>query len=104
MIRIAANSVFLLGLLPWALVFLFSIMLFDAPGSESSPLTVALFWSIALYPVLVIVGFFASSGFWRLRDEHYWRRHLAFLPLASPVAASLLFLAIDRYCGGQLSC
>jgi hypothetical protein len=54
--------------------------------------------------VLVIVGFFASSGFWRLRDEHYWRRHLAFLPLASPVAASLLFLAIDRYCGGQLSC
>lgn len=104
MIRIAANIVFLIGLLPWALVFLFSVMLFDAPGSESSVLTQGLFYSIAIYPVLVIVGFFASSGFWRLKDERHWRRHLAFLPLASPVAAFLLFMAIDAYCGGQLSC
>lgn len=104
MIRIAANIVFLLGLLPWAVIFLFSVMLFDAPGSESSVLTQGLFLAIAMYPVLVIVGFFASGGFWRLADPTHWRRHFAFLPLASPLAAVLLFLAIDRFCGGQLAC
>lgn len=102
--RIAANILFALGLLPWAFVFMFSFMLFDAPGSESSALTRGLFYSIASYPVLLLIGFFGSSGFWRLDDERHWRRHLAFLPLLSPIAATLFFLAIEVFCGGQLAC
>jgi hypothetical protein len=101
MLRKAANIIFLLGLIPWAFFFLISFMLFDAPGSESSPLTIDLFFAIAVYPVLVIIGFFSSSGFWRLKDEHHWRRHLAFLPLASPVAVVVFLMAIDAHCGGS---
>lgn len=104
MLRKIVNIVFLLSLLPWLGVFMFSAMLFDAPGAESSPLTQGLFHSIASYPLLVIVGFFASSGFWRMRDERHWRRHLAFLPLASPVAAFLFLLAIENLCGGRFAC
>src|SRR5690606_28463927 len=81
MFRRIANSLFLLGLVPWVGVFVLSVMLFDAPGAESSPLTQGVFYSVAAYPVLVIVGFFSSNGFWRMRDERHWRRHLALLPL-----------------------
>jgi len=104
MVRVAANILFLLGLVPWVFAFFFSVMLFDAPGSQSSVLTQGLFYSIASYPVLVGIGFFSSSGFWRLKDPQHWRRHLAFLPIASLVATLLFFAAIDHVCGGRLSC
>lgn len=83
---------------------MFSFMLFDAPGSESSALTRGLFYSIASYPVLFVIGFFGSNGFWRLNDELGRRRHLAFLPLLSPIAATIFFMAIEIFCNGQLSC
>ena len=104
MIRRVANVLFLLGLFPWALLFFLSIMLFEAPGSETSPLTVGLSYSIAAYPLLVVVGFFASSGFWRMRDDRHWRRHLAFLPLLSILATCLFFLAILQFCDGRFAC
>lgn len=104
MLRKIANIVFVLGLAPWVVVFLLSVMLFDAPGSETSPLTQALFYSILSYPLLTIAGFFASSGFWRMRDERHWRRHLAFLPVLSIIGAVAFFLAIERFCGGQFAC
>src|SRR5690606_1559511 len=97
-------SIFVLGLLPWAAIFMFSFFLFDAPGSGSSPLTVGLFYAIASYPLLVIAGFLASGGFWRARDDRHWRRFLAFLPLISPVAAVVFLLAINALCRGQFSC
>lgn len=104
MLRKIANIVFVLGLAPWVVVFLLSVMLFDAPGSETSPLTQALFYSILSYPLLTIAGFFASSGFWRMRDDRHWRRHLAFLPALSIISAVLFFLAIEQFCGGQFAC
>lgn len=99
MVRKAANIVFLLGLIPWALVFFASAMLFDAPGSESSPLTLGLFYAIGLYPVLVVVGLFLGSD-----QPPQWRRTMRFLPLASPVAAFFMFMAIDIVCSGKLAC
>lgn len=102
--RIVANIIFLCGLLPWLLIFLFSFMLFDAPGSRGSPLTQGLFYSVASYPVLVLIGFFRSNGFWSLPYEHRQRANMAFLPLLSPFAACMFFLAIEVFCGGQLSC
>jgi hypothetical protein len=104
MYRIAANIIFLIGLLPWAVIFVFSFMLFDAPGSESSVLTRGLFYSIAAYPVLVIVGFFSSNGFWRLDEAHHRRGRLAFLPLLSPISAAFFLFAIEMFCGGQFAC
>lgn len=104
MLRKVANVLFLLGLLPWVVVFVLGAMLFDSPGSETSPLTQGLFYAIAVYPLLVIVGFFASSGFWRMRDERHWRRHLSLLPLLSPIAAGVFLLAIEWLCGGRFAC
>lgn len=104
MLRRIANIVFVLGLAPWVVVFLLGIMLFDAPGSDKSPLTQGLFYSILGYPLLTIAGFFASSGFWRMRDERHWRRHLAFLPVLSILGAVVFLLAIAYSCGGQFAC
>jgi hypothetical protein len=104
MYRIVANIIFLVALLPWAFIFMFSFMLFDTPGSESSALTRGLFYSIAAYPVLVIIGFFGSNGFWRLNEEHRRRGRLAFLPLLSPISATFFLFAIEMFCGGQLAC
>lgn len=73
--------------------------MFDAPGSESSPLTQGLFYAIALYPVLVVLALFLGSD-----QPPQWRRHMRFLPLASPVAAFFLFMAIDIVCDGKLAC
>lgn len=102
--RIAANILYLLGLVPWALIFLFSFMLFDAPGSESSPMTLGLFYSIASYPVLVAVGLLGSSRLLRFNGEHHWRRRLVFLPLLSPLFAVLFLVAIEVLCQGHLNC
>ena len=104
MLRKIANVLFVVGLLPWVVVFLLGAMLFDAPGSENSPLTRGLYYAIAVYPLLVIVGFFGSAGFWRLRDDQRWRRHLALLPLLSPVTAGLCLVAIELLCGGRFAC
>lgn len=104
MFRRIANSLFLLGLVPWVGVFVLSVMLFDAPGAESSPLTQGVFYSVAAYPVLVIVGFFSSNGFWRMRDERDWRRHLALLPLLSIIAVCVFAAAIGVACDGRLAC
>jgi hypothetical protein len=104
MLRKIANMIFVLGLAPWFAAFLLGVMLFDAPGSESNPLARGLFYSILSYPLLTLVGFFASSGFRRMKDERHWRRYLAFLPLLSLVAAGAFFLAIERSCGGQFVC
>ena len=104
MYRIVANIIFLIGLFPWAFIFMFSFMLFDAPGSEASALTRGLFYSIAAYPVLVIVGFFGSNGFWRLNEAYRRRGRLAFLPLLSPICATFFLIAIEMFCGGQFVC
>ncbi|MCC7069138.1 MAG: hypothetical protein IT523_11910 [Burkholderiales bacterium] len=104
MFRKIANAIFLLGLAPWGIMFMFSAMLFDAPGSENSPLTNGLFYSIASYPILVFVGFFVSNGFSVLKDEHRWRGYFAFLPLVSLVFTIAFMVALEQFCGGRLSC
>ena len=104
MLRIIANAIFLLGLAPWAIMFMFSAMLFDAPGSENSWIARGLFYSIASYPVLVAIGFFSSGGLWALKEGHQWRNYLVLLPLVSFVLVILFMILSDRICGGRLSC
>ena len=104
MIPKVLNTLFLLGLFPWLPIFGVSGMLFDAPGSESNPVVTGMFWSIASYPVLCAVGFFASKGFKRLEPEETWRAFFSFLPLLSPVAFAFFSVALTHYCGGMLAC
>jgi len=77
-----------------------SAMMFDAPGSESSPLTIALAIAVIAFPVLCFVGAVLP---WKARNKGYAGWFFG-LPLLSAVAVGALFLAIDVLCGGSLVC
>jgi len=83
-----------------AFLALMSVFMFDAPGSESSPLTIALFVCMVVLP-----GFwFLSAGIpWLLRTRTFatWFFLLPVVDLAAIVA---LFAAIEQVCGGMLAC
>jgi hypothetical protein len=71
----------LLGVAP----ALYSVMLFDAPGSERNPAVVALFWSVLTFPVVC----FLSVGLAWLAYACKWSRTacvVALLPLVNVVA------------------
>jgi hypothetical protein len=77
-----------------------SVMLFDAPGSTESGLTWAIFWCLAALPFC----WFAGAGVpWLFRSKRFgiWFFAIPFLDLA---VLGGLFVAIDRFCGGMLSC
>jgi hypothetical protein len=88
----------------WGLVGLASIpfaamtaFLFDAPGSESSPLTVMLAVSVAILPLFFLAG---GILWWASR-----RRWLFFLlPLLDIAAIVVIVVAIQSRCGGSLVC
>jgi hypothetical protein len=73
------------------------VFLFDAPGSTSSPWTVALAVAVGVLPLLFVVG----AILW-LAMRRRWIFFL--LPLADMVAIILIFVAIDRFCHGMLAC
>jgi hypothetical protein len=77
-----------------------SVMLFDAPGSTESQLTWAVFWCLAALPFCWFVG----AGLpWLFRSKRFgiW---LFAIPLLDLATIAGLFVAIDRVCGGSLSC
>jgi hypothetical protein len=77
-----------------------SVMLFDAPGSTESHLTVAVFWCMAALPFCWFLG----AGLpWLFRNKAFgkWLFAVPFVDVAAIVA---LFIAIDRFCDGMLSC
>jgi hypothetical protein len=88
----------------WGLVGLVSVLpamitpfLFDAPGSESSLLTVMLAITVAILPLLFLVG----GILWWVAH----RRWLFFvLPLLDIVAIVIIVVAMQSYCGGNLAC
>jgi hypothetical protein len=77
-----------------------SLFLFDAPGSETSPLTIALFWCMVINPVLWFVG---AGVPWLFRKKRIgaW---LFLIPFVDVTAILIVFVAIDQFCSGALSC
>ncbi len=100
----------LISLLP----VLMSVMIFDAPGSTTAPLTIALGLSIVSFPLLAVAGAAGAAlvGFAAKRaetDEAYRRERnkallLALLPLASVAAVAICVGLIQLFCGGSLVC
>jgi hypothetical protein len=89
----------ILGLIS-ALPAVMSVMLFDAPGSTESRLTWAVFWTLAALPF----SWFLGAGLpWLFRNRMFgiW---LFAIPFVDLCAIAALFVAIDRYCGGSLTC
>jgi hypothetical protein len=73
-----------------------TVFLFDAPGSTSSPSTVALSIAAGLLPLFFLVGGILRWAF---------HRPIFFLLPALDIAAIVIIMvAIGRYCGGMLAC
>jgi len=79
---------------------LLSVMMFDAPGSESSPLTVKLFWATAALPVFWFLGAILP---WVFKSKAFGK-WLYLLPLLDIAFIAILVGAIAQYCNGNFSC
>ncbi len=102
-VALATNVLFALSLLPWALAGFVSFFLFDAPGSTESAPTVALAWSIWLYPLLVLSGCVLSFVFYRAKS-YRWALGMCGLPAVGMLAMCVAALVLVAFCDGQLSC
>lgn len=101
---IIACSIFF-GILfyPAVIANIFSVMLFDAPGSENSTYTIILFRSINLVPLLIMLSIPASWIAYKLK-KYSLALAIALLPLMG-----IAFFAISLYlmyavCNGELVC
>lgn len=88
----------------WALLGLASIIpatmtafLFDAPGSISSPLTIALALTAGLLPVCFVAGALLQ---WVVRVRHAFY----IVPLVDFAAIVIIVIAMEGFCGGNLAC
>ena len=97
------NTLLLISLLAWPMVLLMSPMLFDAPGSESNPITIAIATAIYAYPLPIIVG---NILFWRRRKSSELSILTVYsaISLLSPVTLLLLFVSLALFCNGQFAC
>lgn len=93
----------LLGLVVWPLVALMSFMLFDAPGSEESPLTIGLAILTVAYPLPTLVG--ARCTYQNIKANQLsrcWQSVL--LTYGGAFAIAIMDVAILVFCGGNLAC
>ncbi|HOP64192.1 MAG TPA: hypothetical protein PK358_13935 [Spirochaetota bacterium] len=98
---ILSTVLWVLALFPAFYLFALSAMLFDAPGSESSPFTLMLFYSIASFsPVAVIsvIGMWVFYLFKKFRVSVVF----ALLPFLSILSGITAFILISVVCGGSL--
>jgi hypothetical protein len=75
-------------------------MMFDAPGSDSNPITIALVVVIAAFPVFCLIGSVLPWIF-RRRSFAGW---LFFLPVVDLVLIVAAFFALGFFCGGRFAC
>lgn len=99
---IIINIIFILLLLPAAGVAMMSIMMFDAPGSESNKLTIFTATSLFTFPVTIIIVqiiswiFFASGNY----KVAFWT---ALLPIIHIILIILGFVLIEILQGGKFT-
>lgn len=84
-------------------VALFSMFMFDAPGSDKNPLTIALAASLWSFPVLAAASPLAS---WIARVAGAARvsKLLMAAPALSIVAVIASWVALELLCGGSFAC
>jgi hypothetical protein len=94
-------SVCLIGLAVVSLMPVMMVpMLFDAPGSETSRLTIAMALLVAAFPVCCLIGA-ALPWLFRHRKRAGW---LFLLPVADVAALIAVIVAMQYACRGQLAC
>lgn len=85
------------GLIP----ALFSVMLFDAPGSESNPATIALALAVATFPFVCFGA--AVQALRSAADESGGDYRLLFVPLLNVVVAALAVAWIEAFQNGRFN-
>ena len=86
--------------LPSCFVAFVSGMLFDAPGSESSALTVAFFRTLLAWPL----SWLAGAGLPWVFRRHAFAKWFYLLPFMNLAVAVGIGVAIQVACGGKLTC
>jgi hypothetical protein len=77
-----------------------SFMLFDAPGSDSSPLTVALFFCALTLPLFCLAG---AGVPWMFRATRMGT-YLFLIPFVDIAAIVVVLVLMQTLCGGSFSC
>ncbi|WP_223669067.1 hypothetical protein [Kangiella shandongensis] len=103
--RVYLTLCFLLGasLLLWPIGLVLMFFMFDAPGSESSTLTLFLAATILFYPIPVVYGAVMA---WKNRTSSapsVIARYTA-IAMSGPLLLFFAILLLDVICGGQFAC
>lgn len=102
-VAIALGVVMMLATLPALLVAFFAIFLFDAPGSEDSPLT----WGLALGLLAAPVVSVTSAVFALLAATKFSAAKMTVavaLPVVLAVYLAAMWWLLDAACGGRFAC
>ena len=97
---IVATVLWLLAIIPSSFLSMSSFFMFDAPGSDSSPLTWALFSTVLTLPVFWLVGAIVPWFFYKKR----WGAWLFLFPFLDVAAIVLLFVCLSVFCNGNFTC
>jgi hypothetical protein len=90
-------------ILPAFLAAMLSIFMFDAPGSESSTITVVLAFALVFSPFLFAAGLYFGIRALRHSSLHSLKIGSALLCLSVLTIGSLIWL-LDAACGGSFVC
>ena len=88
----------ILGIVP----SLFSVMMFDAPGSTENPATIALFLSVASFP-FVCCGAIVST--WSLygAGRKAWSCIVIWTPVLNLIVAGIAIYCLNTFFGGKFN-
>ena len=100
---ILSNLIFGLLFIPSLVMFVFSPMIFDAPGSTTSPFTILFWLSIFSFPFAVIISIVCS---WILYNSKKYLSALliSLLPILNIILYFLSSLMMDYFCNGSFVC
>jgi hypothetical protein len=97
------NFIAALGILAWPLAAFAALFMFDAPGSESNIITIALAFSILIYPAPAIIG---NINFWKnYKTEPHSELILYTVTSTFGYILILIFVTLlNTVCSGKFAC
>jgi|GEM_PF-1114421 len=100
---IISSIVWFFSLFPAFIMVMFSPMLFDAPGSETSTWTIAVAAGMLSYPFITVLSIIFSWVFF-VKKMLKISLVLSLIPLVWIGVNSVLWMCIELFCDGSLTC
>ncbi len=97
-----ASGVWVVAGMLGLVVAAFSCMLFDAPGSENNPATVAVFFTLVSFPIVCAAAIAISWTLYSLR-LHLAACMISLLPLVDILAVIAAIVCSSVFYGGRLN-